>query len=76
MLKEHHIDPTLKYGGGSDMIWGCMTTEGVGYMCRIDDRIDSQLYTEILDDRLFQSVILKKVHLYFNMAMIQNTLRN
>jgi len=56
LLKEHHIDPTLKYGGGSVMIWGCMTTEGVGYMCRIDDRMDSQLYTEILDDCLFQSV--------------------
>ena len=34
------------------MIWDYMTAEGVSYMCRID----SQLYTEILDDCLFQSV--------------------
>jgi hypothetical protein len=38
------------------MIWGGMTAEGVSYMCRIDCRIDSQLYTEILDDCLFQNV--------------------
>ncbi|KAG0905317.1 hypothetical protein G6F33_012262 [Rhizopus arrhizus] len=29
-LKPHHIDVTVKHGGGSLMMWGCMTYEGPG----------------------------------------------
>ncbi|KAG0804105.1 hypothetical protein G6F20_012964 [Rhizopus arrhizus] len=29
-LKPHHIDVTVKHGGGSLMMWGCMTHEGPG----------------------------------------------
>ena len=38
------------------MIWGCMTAHGVGWMCRIDGRMDAELYTNILDDYLFTTV--------------------
>jgi len=51
-LTERHIQPTVKYGGGSLMIWGCMTAKGVGYMCRVDGNMDAQLYTNILNDEL------------------------
>ena len=30
-LQPHHIKQTVKHGGGSIMIWGCMTAEGPGY---------------------------------------------
>jgi transposase len=55
-LKSQHVQPTVKHGGGSLMIWGCMTAEGVGYMCRIDGRMDAKLYTDILNDYLLQTV--------------------
>src|SRR5215471_5552324 len=29
-----------KFGGGSLMMWGCMTWEGVGYGCKIDGMMD------------------------------------
>ncbi|KIK23130.1 hypothetical protein PISMIDRAFT_36614, partial [Pisolithus microcarpus 441] len=29
----------LKFGGGSLMMWGCMTWEGVGYATKIDDSL-------------------------------------
>ena len=29
------------------MVWGCMTPQGVGYMCKIDGRMDAELYTSI-----------------------------
>ena len=34
------------------MVWGCMTIQGVGYMCKIDGRMDTELYTTILQDDL------------------------
>ena len=54
-LKRQHVRETLKYGGGSLMVWGCMLYSGVGWMCRIDGGMDSQLYTEILDSYVKQS---------------------
>ena len=38
------------------MIWGCMGWDGVGYMTRIEGRMDAPLYTSILDDELMRSV--------------------
>jgi len=32
------------------MFWGCMTPQGVGYVCRIDSRLDAKLHTSILQD--------------------------
>ncbi|KAG1534081.1 hypothetical protein G6F49_013424 [Rhizopus delemar] len=31
----HHIDVTVKHGGGGLMLWGCITNEGPGYACQI-----------------------------------------
>jgi transposase len=49
-LKDQHISGTVKFGGGSLMVWGCMTPHGVGHMCKIDGRMDAELYTSILQD--------------------------
>ncbi len=41
--------PTMKYGGGSVLMWGCMSAAGVGELHFIDGIINSQnvlLYTE------------------------------
>lgn len=34
------------------MVWGCMTWDGVGYACKIDGRMDGDLYVSILEDDL------------------------
>ncbi|CAB5362375.1 unnamed protein product [Rhizophagus irregularis] len=47
-LKPQHVKPTVKFGGGSIMIWGCMGAFGVGKYCKIDRRMDGELYREIL----------------------------
>jgi hypothetical protein len=55
-LQARPVQPTVKFGGGSLMIWACFTTRGVGHMARIDGGLDAKLYTEILEDYVFQSL--------------------
>lgn len=55
-LQPHHIKPTVKYGGGSIFVWGCITSQGVGYMCRIEGRMDAELYQSILGDELMRTL--------------------
>jgi hypothetical protein len=46
------IKQTVKHGDSSIMIWGCMTARGVGFMCRIEARLNKQGYLELLQDEL------------------------
>jgi hypothetical protein len=55
-LSDQHVKGTVKFGGGSLMLWGCMTAQGVGYACRMDGRMDSALYASILEDELLQTL--------------------
>ena len=38
------------------MMWGCMTSKGIGYATQIDGRIDSQLYVNILEDEFLKTL--------------------
>lgn len=49
------VKSTLKFGGGSIMIWGCMTWEGLGFSCKIDGNMDGELYSEILKGELMDT---------------------
>ena len=55
-LSDRLVKGTLKFGGGSVMVWGCMMWEGTGYAVKIDGRMDADLYTKILDDDLQASL--------------------
>ena len=55
-LSDRVVEGTVKFGGGLLMMWGCMMWEGVGYACKIDGRMDGELYTQILEDELQQSL--------------------
>lgn len=54
-LQSHHVKPIVKHGGGSIMLWGCITAQGVGYMCRINDSMDASLYQSILKGELLDT---------------------
>ena len=43
-------------GLGEVMLWGCMTMQGIGYACRIDGKMDAELYTKILDDEFLSTL--------------------
>ena len=38
------------------MMWGCMTWNGVGLACKIDGKMDADLYVQILEDELQQTL--------------------
>ena len=38
------------------MMWGCFCWHGVGYACKIDGRMDKELYCKILEDDLQKSI--------------------
>lgn len=55
-LTLQHVQGTIKFGGGSLLLWGCMMAQGTGYAARIDGRMDAELYTKILDDEFLQTL--------------------
>ena len=55
-LQPNHVKPTVKYGGGSLMVWSCMTTHGVGNLVKIEGTMDSKLYCQILEEDLLESI--------------------
>jgi hypothetical protein len=55
-LHDRHVKQTVKHGGGSIMVWGCMTHLGPGYMCKIKVTMDQHLYKSILEDELVRTM--------------------
>ena len=55
-LTDRLVEGTLKHGGGSVTVWGCMSWDGIRYACRIDGRIDRDLCTKILEEELMLSI--------------------
>lgn len=56
VLDERSVKPTVKHGGGGVLIWGCMTSKGVGFSCKIDTTMDQHLYKSILEEELMQTI--------------------
>jgi len=55
-LKDAHIKPTVKFGGGSVFVWGCFTSSGVGFLCKIDGGLDAELYCQILSEDFMETL--------------------
>jgi hypothetical protein len=55
-LSDRLVEGTLKFGGGSLMVWGCMMWEGVGNLVKIDGKMDTDLYQQIMEDDLLGSL--------------------
>ena len=51
-----HVHQTVKHGGGSLMIWGCMTTFGLGAWYKIEGRMDRHLYEFIVESFLWSTI--------------------
>lgn len=54
-LEDINLSPTVKFGGGSVIVWACFNTKGVGNLVFIDGIMDKQQYLSILVNNLSQS---------------------
>jgi len=54
-FKEKNVVPTVKHGGGSVMLWGCMSAAGTGRLRFIEGIMDRFLYKEILTSEMLPS---------------------
>ncbi len=55
-LEDRTVKITFKHGGGGVMVWGCMTSKGVGYLCKIEGNMDQHLYKTILEEDLMKTM--------------------
>ncbi|KAL0175714.1 hypothetical protein M9458_028044, partial [Cirrhinus mrigala] len=53
--------PTLKHGGGNNMLWGCFSAKGTGRLHHIEERMDGAMYHKILGNNLLPSVRAMKM---------------
>ena len=55
-LTSREIQGTVKFGGGSLMVWGCIGWNGVGVLSEVEGRMDAEQYVAILEGGLLQSM--------------------
>ncbi|KAK3572737.1 hypothetical protein QTP86_006987 [Hemibagrus guttatus] len=49
------LAPTVKYGGGSVMIWGSFSKAGIGQICLCEGRMNQAKYRVVLEEHLLPS---------------------
>ncbi|KAK3510401.1 hypothetical protein QTP70_005894 [Hemibagrus guttatus] len=55
-FQKKNIIPTVKYGGGSVMVWGCFAASGPGRLAVINGTMNSAVYQKILKENVRRSV--------------------
>ena len=60
--QHQNLIPTVKYGGGSIMVWGCFAASGPGQLAIIDGKMNSQVYQDILQENVRLSVCQLKLN--------------
>ncbi len=50
--KDNCVLPTVKHGGGSVMVWGCMSAASTGELQFIEGTMNANMYCDILKQRL------------------------
>jgi len=55
-LNDRLIEEIQKFEGGSLMMWSCIMWDGVEYACKIDRKMDAELYVQILEEDLLANL--------------------
>ncbi len=54
--KDKCVLPTVKHGGGSIMVWGCMCPAGTGEQQFIEGTMNANMYCDILKQSMIPSL--------------------
>ncbi len=54
--KDKCVLPTVKHGGGSVMVWGCMSAVGTGELQFIEGTMNANMYCDILKQSMIPSL--------------------
>ncbi len=54
--KDKCVLPTVKYGGGSVMVWGCMSAASTGELQFIEGTMNANMYFDILKQSMIPSL--------------------
>ena len=55
-LIAREVKGTVKVGGGSLMVWGCIWWNGIGVLRKVKGRMDAKQYVAILETGILQSL--------------------
>ncbi len=54
--KDKSVLPTVKHGGGSVMVWSCMSAAGTGELQFIEGTMNANMYCDILKQSMIPSL--------------------
>ncbi len=54
--KDKCVLPSVKHGGGSVMVWGCMSAAGTGELQFIEGTMNANIYSDILKQSIIPSL--------------------
>ncbi len=57
--KDKCVLPTVKHGGGSVMVWGCISAAGTGELQFIEGTMNANMYCDILKQRLGRRAVFQ-----------------
>lgn len=55
-LQTRHVRQTVKHGGGNIKLWSCITSQGVGFIVRIEGNLTKEIYLNILKEDLYATM--------------------
>ena len=55
---EDCVQPTVKYGGGRIIVWGCFNAKGVGFLTKVEGRLNGEGCINILENALISTTYL------------------
>ena len=51
----HCLMETVKHGRGGVMVWGCISSKGVGHLKKVSGRLNAVGYTDVLENKMIPS---------------------
>ncbi len=57
--KDKCVLPTVKHGGGSVMVWGCMSAAGTGELQFIEGTMNANMYCDILKQSMIRRAVFQ-----------------